>query len=268
VVSVCPNNRFADQANAFICEPQPTRSFYPTVRLTGFFQADAASFNQELANQIAVGGGDPAAGDLQDGVDFRRARLAAVGEAWDNVSYTLEIDFAFPGHPSFMDVWLEIENVVGQFSLQIGQYRQPFGMDGLTSVKELTFLERALPFTFLPFRQIGAMLYGHAHAEQTPGPSVTFLGAYAYTAYLLTGETRSYNNTSGSFGRVVPHHSVGKQGGIGIWEFAGRWSYLDLNDANIFWRTLERFDRRFELVPQPANEIPIQLHSRNTGQSD
>ncbi|WP_145105981.1 porin [Gimesia panareensis] len=135
---------------------------FPTVRLTGFFQADSVWFGQDSKSIQAVG-------DVQNGADFRRARLAATGDAWENVGYMLEMDFAFPGRPSFMDVWMEVRDVLGGNNVRIGQYRQPIGMDALTSVKELTFLERALPFAFLPFRQIGAMYFGNTADEQTRG---------------------------------------------------------------------------------------------------
>ncbi len=335
------------------CESKPVKPNFPTARLTGFFQADAVYFDQDATNIAAVG-------DAQDGADFRRARLAAVGQAWDNISYQLEMDFAFPGRPSFMDVWLDIDNVIGSNNLRIGQFRQPFGMDGLTSVKEMTFLERGLPFAFLPFRQIGAALYGnqkdelatwaiagfryptdvyggnvgdnggyglasrltgllvnrpdaggllhigggfsfldpsndqfqfrnqpevfvgeegggvlagtnpklspfvntgeidannaslfsaelaaahvsfyaqsefiYAHVDQINGPSLGFSGAYAYCGYFLTGETRPYNGKAGVYGSITPRKSVGEEGGIGAWEIATRYSYIDLTDENI-----------------------------------
>ncbi|VAX42396.1 Phosphate/pyrophosphate-specific outer membrane porin OprP/OprO [hydrothermal vent metagenome] len=325
---------------------------YPSVRLTGFFQTDAGWFQQDSANKIAVG-------NIQNGADFRRARLAATGDVWSNVGYMLEMDFAFPGRPSFMDVWLEVRDIAGG-NIRIGQYRNPFGMDGLTSVKEITFLERGLPFAFLPFRQIGIMYYGHSEDEtktwafsgfryptntfggnigdsggfglatrlttllidngeegvlhlgggysfadpannltryrnqpeffvsETGGaafvptgvPSavppfvdtgaiatnnfnhfnlelatstgsfhaqseffyattnqignsrIHFSGAYAQAGYLLTGESRPYNRKSGLLGRVKPLEPFGN-GGIGAWEIAGRWSYIDLNNKNI-----------------------------------
>ena len=100
-----------------------------------------------------------------DAAALAASRLAAVGDAWDNVSYSLEMDFAFPGRPSFMDVWLDVKNAFGRNTFRAGQYRQPIGMDAMTSVRELTFLERALPFAFLPFRQIGVMAYGHSVDE-------------------------------------------------------------------------------------------------------
>jgi phosphate-selective porin OprO and OprP len=131
---------------------------FPNVRLTGFFQADAGWISQNGRNQTAVG-------DAQDGADFRRARLAATGNVAENVGYMLEMDFAFPGRPSFMDVWGEVRDLDGLQNVRFGQYRNPFGLDGLTSVKELTFIERGLPFAFLPFRQIGVMAYGTSDAQ-------------------------------------------------------------------------------------------------------
>ncbi|MFV2068592.1 MAG: OprO/OprP family phosphate-selective porin, partial [Pirellulales bacterium] len=135
-------------------------SGFPTVRLTGFFQADAGWFYQDAASRLAVG-------DVQDGADFRRARLAATGNVWDNVGYILEYDFAFPGRPNFMDVWLEVRDLEVLGNLRVGQFKHPIGMEGLTSVRELTFMERALPFAFLPFRQIGLMAHDVAEDESS-----------------------------------------------------------------------------------------------------
>lgn len=154
---------FSQAANTTVHGYQPIpveklcgeESPYPSVQLTGFFQADAGWIHQSSANRIAVG-------DAQDGADFRRARLQAVGDVWHNVGYSVEFDFGFPGRPSFMDVWLEVRDIVDGAHLRVGQYRQPIGMDGLTSAKELTFIERALPFALFPFRQIGSMLHGTA----------------------------------------------------------------------------------------------------------
>ena len=119
---------------------------------------NALYFSQDATNKTVVG-------DAQDIADFRRARLGAKGKAAGNVDYVIEFDFAFPGRPSFMDVFVDIDDVVPAGHLRIGQWRQPFSMDALTSVKELTFLERALPFALDPFRQVGVGLYDTAFEE-------------------------------------------------------------------------------------------------------
>ena len=55
---------------------------YPSVKLTGFFQADVGWASQSNLNQTVVG-------DMHDGAEFRRARLAATGNAAENVGYML-----------------------------------------------------------------------------------------------------------------------------------------------------------------------------------
>ncbi|MEM7313120.1 MAG: porin [Planctomycetota bacterium] len=127
-----------------------TNSQYPTSRLTGFFHADYSWFSQDT--QFF--------GDDQDYRGFRRARLAAVGSVADNVDYMLEMDFGFPGRPHFMDVWMDVHGFrLG--TLRVGQWRQPFGLGELNSVRDLVFHERASMFFLGPFRQTGVGLRNH-----------------------------------------------------------------------------------------------------------
>ena len=129
-------------------EPSTKTPTYPNVKITGFFQLDTASFMQS-------GGNEAQFGKIQNDGGFRRARLAAVGDVSRTVSYMLEMDFAFPGRPSFMDVWVDVHEVPLLGNVRVGQSRQPFGMDELTSVRELTFLERPTMFALAPFRETG-----------------------------------------------------------------------------------------------------------------
>ncbi len=61
-----------------------------------------------------------------------------------------------------MDVWAEVKDTCPLGTVRVGQWRQPLSMDAQTSVRDLPFLERALPFAFVPFRQIGAGVYNHS----------------------------------------------------------------------------------------------------------
>lgn len=140
---------------------------FPKIRMTGFFQADAGFFAQDAASLAQFG-------DIDDDRGFRRARLAATGDVSEFVSYMLEMDFAAPGRPSFMDVWLDIHNVPVLGNVRVGQYRVPFGMDALTSVRELTFLERASPFAFNPFRQISTGFHDSNDAETVTWAAAVF----------------------------------------------------------------------------------------------
>jgi phosphate-selective porin OprO/OprP len=343
---------------------------YPNTKLTGFFQLDSGYFGQS-------GGNTAQFGTIQNDMGFRRARLAAVGDVAQNVSYMLEMDFAFPGRPSFMDVWLDVHDIPLLGNIRVGQWRQPFGMDELTSVRELTFLERPLVFGMTPFRQTGIGFHdtneastvtwagsvyavetdawgnsygnkgvgtafrltgipiyedegkqvlhlGFDHSFTVPGNGgvtyrntpeygspfgssisqtvpggaagggssgdvpffyntgplffdtsnmfnaeiagvynqlhwqseltynvMDFQGAtavipayYAQAAYLLTGEVRPYNKVAGVLGRIKPLSPFGECGGMGAWELAVRYSYINTNP----------------IVPyQPAPLLPAQL---------
>ena len=61
-------------------------------------------------------------------------------------------------------------------------------------------------------------------------------GGYVQAGYFLTGEHRGYKRSSKAFDRVKPIENAfwintaeGRARGLGAWELAMRWSYLDLN---------------------------------------
>ena len=320
---------------------------FPTIKVSGLMQIDALFFSQDDTSKAVVG-------NVQDVADFRRARLGVKGDVAENVSYQMEYDFGFPGRPNFTNVFLDIKDF-GPGHFRVGQWKQPFGMESATSIREVMFLERSLAFSLVPFRQIGAGFYNTmleergtwavsgyrfptdffgdvagdsgygmttretlllwdntAHGEalhvggsysfnspatnsvrlrttpevgfnqldfrnatfpvpffvdsglvptedyqlagvefagntgpllfqsefiwaainQTGGPQVYVPAAYTQVAYVLTGEYHPYNKQSGAYTRIIPKHAFGPCGN-GAWELAGRWSYLDLNDANI-----------------------------------
>jgi len=132
---------------------------FPSVKLTGFMQVDTGFFDQDANSRATLG-------DIQDGVGFRRARLQAIGKVAEFTNYSLEMDFATAGRPSFMDVWGEQTNIPFFGNLRVGHYRQPVSMDSWTPVRQLEFLERSLPFqAFDPFRRVGVMAYDKSENE-------------------------------------------------------------------------------------------------------
>lgn len=128
----------------------------PSVSITGFFHLDSAWFIQDELNRQTLG-------DIEDGLGFRRARLAATGDLAEDINYIIEFDIA-QSQARFVDVWLQLTNTRWG-NVRIGRYRQPFGMSELTSVRELPFLERPVTFTQGPFRQTGVMLFDNRPDE-------------------------------------------------------------------------------------------------------
>lgn len=133
-----------------------TGAFSPTVTINGVFQADAGFFHQDTTNRLTVG-------NAVDGADFRRARLSARGSVTETVNYFFQMDFAFFGRPTFTDVWLEQTDLPLLGNFRIGQWKQPFSLEVVSSFRYTTFMERSLLFQpFTPFRHIGVGFYDHS----------------------------------------------------------------------------------------------------------
>ena len=117
-------------------------------KIGGFGQIDAGMFSDDRR-------------DHPDGTNVRRARLNVSGTIAKDFKYKLENDFA--GNASTItDAFVEYVGL-DPVTLTIGQFKEPFGMETLTSDLFTTFNERALPVVFSPDRRIGAMVstYGN-----------------------------------------------------------------------------------------------------------
>jgi phosphate-selective porin OprO/OprP len=97
--------------------------------------------------------------EVDDGFEFRRARLFFSGTIYERVSFKAEYDFA-GGDATFKDVYVGIEQRWGR--LLIGHMKEAFGLEELTSSKYSAFIERSLPVeAFAPSRNSGVQVNGH-----------------------------------------------------------------------------------------------------------
>lgn len=115
------------------------------VRPIGRVYLDAATY---------ADGEKPKAG----GIDVRSVRLSFAGrvEAWD---FEFEVDFG-EAEVDVKDVWLA-RPVGDRARTQIGVFKEPIGLEALTSSRFITFHERALMDAFVPGRAIGGSLTAH-----------------------------------------------------------------------------------------------------------
>jgi phosphate-selective porin OprO/OprP len=136
--------------------------------LGGRVQVDAAWYNED---NVDLGG---------NGTEFRRARLFVKGTMYDVWQYKGQYDFA--GNETTMkDAYIRYAGF--PFKITVGQFKQPFGLEELTSSKYITFMERALPTeAFATSRRIGlgtnyaaddwtlaASVYGREEGDDTQG---------------------------------------------------------------------------------------------------
>ena len=108
----------------------------------------------ELGGELAIDSAfyDEDKNDLGDGTEIRRARLKVEGKIFDWM-YELGVDFS-DGDADIKDAYIGYEGW-SSTTLKIGQFKEPFSLEELTSSKYTTFMERALPTTFSPGRNIG-----------------------------------------------------------------------------------------------------------------
>jgi phosphate-selective porin OprO/OprP len=91
------------------------------------------------------------------GTEFRRARLYLEGTIYKNILFKMQYDFA-GGDADFKDVYVGMEKLPFVGRVQVGQFKEPFSLEELTSSNYNTFLERGLPNAMAPSRSTGMML--------------------------------------------------------------------------------------------------------------
>jgi phosphate-selective porin OprO/OprP len=122
---------------------------FPTHKFRGRVDADAVWFAQDEDHRATVG-------DIQDGADFRRARIGVEGLLFENVGYVLEMDFAGSGRPSFTDVYVTITDLPCLGNVRIGHFKEFYSLEQLTSARFVTFMERStMDQAFVPARNLG-----------------------------------------------------------------------------------------------------------------
>lgn len=130
------------------------------------FDSNDGSFQLKMGGRIQYDLGYFAAddeiednvGEIEDGSEFRRARLYISGSIYDNIDFKVEYDFA-EGDADFTDVYMAIKDVPVVGNVQIGHFKEPFSLEELTSSNSITFMERSLPSVFNPVRNAGIMLH-------------------------------------------------------------------------------------------------------------
>ncbi len=137
--------------------------------LGGRIQVDAAWYDED---NVDLNG--------ENGTEFRRARIFVKGKMYDVWNYKAQYDFAGNG-TDMKDAYIGYTGFdFGK--IKVGQFKQPFSLEELTSSKYITFMERSLPNAFATGRRIGlgaynanktwtwaASVYGREEGDDTDG---------------------------------------------------------------------------------------------------
>lgn len=124
--------------------------------------ATSFKFGGRIMNDFAFYSADDeleaVVGPLEEGAEFRRARLFFSGEIDERVEFKAQYDFA--GGAEVKDLYVGLVNLPVIGGVRVGHYKEPFSLEEITSSKYITFMERALPIeAFSPGRNTGVMVH-------------------------------------------------------------------------------------------------------------
>ena len=144
-------------------EPEPppnplAERLRPTVELRGRIEADAILVAQSAASEAVIG-------TLRGGYGFRRARIGAQGSVGTSARWVAEIDFA-NGNIRPRDLFVGLTALPGVQEVKVGYFREPFSLEGLTSSRFITFMERSPLNQLDPARNWGVAGYWRPRSER------------------------------------------------------------------------------------------------------
>ncbi len=94
---------------------------------------------------------------IEDGTEFRRTRFEMSGEVGERTEWAIAVDFA-GGTQNFRNVYAGIKDLpIG--NLRAGQFKEPYGLEQITSSNNITFTERSLMNALVPAFNAGVMLF-------------------------------------------------------------------------------------------------------------
>ena len=105
------------------------------------FDQNASSIDQVRFNEAAIG--NPFNGDMFNGVEARRVRFFMAGNAFNVIDYKVELEFA-DHFASARDVYGQISELPLLGHVRVGHFKEPFGLEQLTSSRFITFMERSM----------------------------------------------------------------------------------------------------------------------------
>lgn len=123
----------------------------PTFQIRGRIETDATRAVQSEQSKALIG-------DLQNGYGFRRVRLGAFGNIGDAASWLSEVELA-GNNVRLRDVFIGFEIVPNVRQIRVGQFREPYSLEGMTSSNFITFMERAPTNVLSPTRNWGVCGY-------------------------------------------------------------------------------------------------------------
>jgi len=174
---------------------------------------------------------------INDDFDIRRARLFVEGRLFRDFSYHIEAELEGSSSSNrLVDAYINYD-AVPWLQVRMGQFKEPFSFEQLSSDKNLLFTERSFGYYLTPGRDVGLMLHGSLYDE-----------AIRYAVGVFNGdgtdaERRSQKDSKQLTGRLVlkPLQHLGPDA-LKTLQIGGSYSHssLDTSDFNVQVKTPAR----------------------------
>lgn len=148
-----------EECSTALCLRSPEGFFL--LRSSFRVQLDAASYNNDSGTQLG------------NGTNIRRARISTNTRLGQSINAKFTYDLSRDGLSGIRDAFISYTNPgewLQGLRIRAGHFKEPFGMERLTSVRDLAFMERSLASALTPERNTGLELHHYdRHWTATTG---------------------------------------------------------------------------------------------------
>jgi phosphate-selective porin OprO/OprP len=130
------------------------------LKIGGRIHYDGQFFDPDSDTRSAV---ETGANRIEDGTELRRARIELSGEVGDRTDWAFGMDFG-SGTTNFRNAYVGVKDFPFG-SVRAGQFKEPYGLEQITSSNNEMFTERSLMNALVPAFNAGFMVYD-AFAEE------------------------------------------------------------------------------------------------------
>ena len=121
-------------------------------KIGGAAQLDSAAF-------VAYPSLEDLVGEVDNSVEWRRARIDATGSFGRRLGFKFRWDFAVNDPPNLKDAWMELRFIRYPIRLRAGRFGSTFGLENESSSNDTVFMEAGLPREFVPPQENGVLLH-------------------------------------------------------------------------------------------------------------
>ena len=192
------------------------------------------SFETRIGGRVQTdlrvfGSGYPVDNDF----DIRRARILMEGTLFNYFGYRLQAELQGSSSNRLVDAYINY-NYFPYLRLQVGQFKEPFSLENLSSSNYLIFNERSMAYWLTPPRDVGIMIRGSL-----------FQDSINYAFGIFNGDGQDANRRSQKDDKQFTSRLVGRPFNFtgnpilkGL-QIGGSFSYarLDTSDLNISVKT-------------------------------